>query len=124
MPLDSRARNPLYSQSWPSPRVQDHCTMQAGSNNWNGARVRRRWACRRASLGLGAALFWSRHEVQEIGTGVLLLRQSERLGVLFMELWPRASGREMQVALTAEKSATETVSGDVRRSDDQMEVDR
>lgn len=41
MPLDSRAGNPLYSQSWPSARVQDHCTMQAGRNNWDGARARR-----------------------------------------------------------------------------------
>lgn len=37
-------------------------------------------------------------------------------------LW--SSARQVQVALTAEKSATETVSGDVRRSDDQSEVDR
>lgn len=53
MPLDSRAGNPLYSQSWPSALVQDHCTLQAGRNDWNGARARRRWTRRRASLGLG-----------------------------------------------------------------------
>lgn len=66
----------LETRSIPSPGQVPRCrttapcrrggTIGTGPEQGGGGLV----AGRRASLGLGTALFWSRHEVQEIGTGV------------------------------------------------------
>lgn len=58
----------LETRSIPSPGQVPECRTTApcrrGGTIGTGPEQGGRWACRRASLGLGAALFWSRHEVQ------------------------------------------------------------